>query len=65
MKHRRNVAFVWLALLFVAAIGRIDAAQALEIRGGGDVVIGAGEVFADDLYAAGKTVIVDGVIANY
>ncbi len=62
MKNKKLIAFLVGCLFLLAFFGGLAAAQALEIRGGGQVVVAADEVIEDDLYAAGQTIQVDGVV---
>ncbi len=61
MQHKNRIVAL-LSLFVLALLVLVPTASAFDGRGGDTVVIARDEVVNDDLFAAGKTVIVDGTI---
>ncbi|MBM4459031.1 MAG: polymer-forming cytoskeletal protein [Chloroflexi bacterium] len=61
MKHKTRLVTL-LSLFVLALLVFVPAAAAYDGRGGDTVVIGKDEVINDDLFAGGKSVVVDGTI---
>jgi hypothetical protein len=62
MTPSRDLAQKLLSLIPVILVATTGAATAVEFRAGQNIVIAAGEVIEDDLYATGDTLTVDGIV---
>ncbi|HID35419.1 MAG TPA: hypothetical protein EYP25_12805 [Anaerolineae bacterium] len=62
MERKKGLFWLLTVLLAFILLGSFHHAQAMEIREGEEVVIPAGEIIEDDLYATGQRIVVDGVI---
>lgn len=51
-----------LAVLLLVGLFAAVPARAAETRGGNQVVIGRNEIITDDLYVAGSSVTIDGIV---
>ena len=64
MRFRTGIFALLLAALLVVALGNLAAVRALQFTGGDRVVIGPDEVVSDDLYVAGREVVIHGTVAG-
>lgn len=62
MERKKGLCLLLTVLLALFLLGGFHHAQAMEIRQGDEIIIPAGEIIQDDLYATAQRIVVDGVI---